>query len=39
MAAIRGSADIYTVQWAERGAPSAKADVEAAKWQDRLKRR
>jgi hypothetical protein len=36
--AIRGSAGIYTVQWAARGAPTAKADVEAAKWQDRLKR-
>jgi hypothetical protein len=36
--AIRGSADIYTVQWVERGAPTAKADVEAAKWQSRLKR-
>jgi hypothetical protein len=36
--AIRGSADIYTVQWAERGALTAKADVKPAKWQDRLKR-
>jgi hypothetical protein len=32
--AIRGGADIYTVRWAERGALMAKADVEAAKWQD-----
>jgi len=36
--AIRGSADIYTVQWAERGAATAKVDVEAARWQDRLRR-
>lgn len=35
--AIKGSADIYTVQWAERGAPSPKADVENAKWQERLR--
>jgi hypothetical protein len=36
--AISGSADIYTVQWAERGAATAKVDVEAARWQDRLRR-
>ena len=36
--AIKGSADLYTVQWAERGAASGKADVENARWQDRLKR-
>jgi hypothetical protein len=35
--AIKGSADIYTVQWAERGAPSPKADVENVKWQERLR--
>ena len=35
--AIEGIADIYTVQWAERGAPVAKADVENAKWRARLK--
>jgi hypothetical protein len=35
--AIKGSADIYTVQWAERAAPSGKADVENTKWQERLR--
>jgi hypothetical protein len=35
--AIKGSADLYTVQWAERSAPAAKADVGNAKWQARLK--
>lgn len=35
--AIEGIADIYTVQWAERGAAVAKADVENAKWRARLK--
>lgn len=35
--AIKGSADMYTVQWAERGAPAGKADVENAKWQERLR--
>jgi len=35
--AIKGSADIYSVQWAERGAPAGKADVENAKWQERLR--
>ncbi|TKW78045.1 MAG: hypothetical protein DI543_12490 [Bradyrhizobium icense] len=35
--AIKGAADIYTVQWAERGSPSGKPDVENARWQERLK--
>jgi hypothetical protein len=36
--AIKGTSDFYTVQWAERAAVSGKPDVEAARWQDRLKR-
>lgn len=36
--AIKGSADLYTLQWAERGAPAAKPDIENAKWQERLQR-
>ena len=36
--AIKGTADIYTVQWAERGAAADKADVANAKWQERLKK-
>jgi hypothetical protein len=35
--AIEGSADMYSVQWAERGPPIARADVQNAKWQARLK--
>lgn len=35
---IKGKADIYTVQWAERGAPSDQPmKIDATKWQDRLK--
>ena len=34
---IKGNADIYTLQWAERGAASGKPDVEHTRWQDRLK--
>ena len=36
--AIKGTTDVYTLQWAERGAAADKAEVENAKWQDRLKR-
>lgn len=36
--AIKGATDVYTLQWAERGAAADKAGVENAKWQDRLKR-
>lgn len=36
--AIKGSADLYTVQWAERGAPADKADVGNAKWLERLQK-
>jgi hypothetical protein len=35
--AIKGNADMYTVQWAARGAPAAKADIEDARWPERLK--
>jgi hypothetical protein len=35
--AVKGSADYYTVQWAERAPPSAdKPAIDEAKWQDRL---
>jgi hypothetical protein len=35
---IRGSADIYTVQWAQRGQPSAHPlTLDAAVWVDRFK--
>ena len=35
--AVKGSADYYTIQWAER-APSAadKPAIDEAKWQERL---
>lgn len=36
--AIKGSADLYTVQWAERGKPADKADVGNAKWAERLQK-
>jgi hypothetical protein len=36
--AIQGSADLYTVQWAERGAVADKADVNNAKWLERLQK-
>jgi len=36
--AIKGTADLYTLQWAERGAPTAKPDIESAKWQERMNR-
>lgn len=37
--AIKGSEDIYTIQWAERGAVSATAlPIDDARWLDRYKR-
>jgi hypothetical protein len=37
--AIKGAADIYTIQWAERGPASEKPmPIEDAKWLDRYKR-
>lgn len=36
--AIKGSADMYTVQWAERGKPADKADVGNARWLERLQK-
>jgi hypothetical protein len=37
--AVKGSADYYTIQWAERAPPSAdKPVINAAKWQERLSR-
>ena len=35
--AIKGSADYYTVQWAERAVASDKPAIDAAKWQARLR--
>jgi hypothetical protein len=35
---IKGSADLYTVQWSERGKPADKADVNNAKWAERLQK-
>jgi hypothetical protein len=35
--AVKGSADYYTIQWAERAPPSAvKPAIDDAKWQERL---
>ena len=34
--AVRGSADVYTIQWAERAPGSAKPALDDAKWKDRL---
>jgi hypothetical protein len=34
--AVRGSADVYTIQWAERAAGAAKPAIDDAKWRDRL---
>ncbi|HXO72034.1 MAG TPA: hypothetical protein VN838_23985 [Bradyrhizobium sp.] len=34
---VKGSADYYTIQWAERAPPSAdKPAIDEAKWQERL---
>ena len=35
--AVKGAADAYTVQWAERAAPSSAAGIDEAKWQGRLR--
>jgi hypothetical protein len=34
--AVRGSADVYTIQWAERGPGADKPALDDAKWRDRL---
>lgn len=34
--AVRGSADVYTIQWAERAPGAAKPAIDDAKWRDRL---
>jgi len=34
--AVRGSADVYTIQWAERTPGTAKPAIDDAKWQERL---
>ena len=36
IAVIRGSADYYTIQWAERGAATAQPPVADARWAERL---
>ena len=35
--AVKGTADYYTLQWAERTPASAKPVIDEAKWQDRLR--
>jgi hypothetical protein len=37
LVAIKGAADYYTIQWAERGPASDRVDLGDAKWTDRLK--
>ena len=38
MLAVKGANDYYTIQWAERGAPLARApELDEKKWQARLK--
>jgi hypothetical protein len=34
---VKGSADYYTLQWAERGPAAGKSAVDEAKWQARLR--
>ena len=34
---VKGSADYYTLQWAERGSAAGKSAVDEAKWQARLR--
>lgn len=34
--AVRGSADVYTIQWAERAPGADKPAIDDARWQDRL---
>jgi len=37
MVVVKGSADVYTIQWAERApSPAEKPAIDDAKWQDRL---
>jgi hypothetical protein len=35
--AVKGSADYYTLQWAERTPASGKPVIDEAKWQERLR--
>lgn len=35
--AVKGRADYYTLQWAERGSTAGKAAIDEAKWLDRLR--
>lgn len=35
--AVKGTADYYTLQWAERGPASGTPVIDEAKWQDRLR--
>lgn len=37
LVAIKGSSDVYTLQWAERGAALDKANVDDGKWHERFK--
>jgi hypothetical protein len=37
IAVVKGSADLYTVQWAERGAAMSAPPVEDARWVERLR--
>ena len=34
--AVRGNADAYTIQWAERGPASAEVAIDLSKWRGRL---
>jgi len=34
--AVRGDADAYTIQWAERGPASAEVAIDLSKWRERL---
>ncbi len=35
--AVKGAADAYTIQWAERAAASSATGIDEAKWQGRLR--
>ncbi|WP_213769548.1 hypothetical protein [Bradyrhizobium sp. dw_78] len=37
IAVMKGSADFYTIQWAERGAPVNQPPVEDPRWTERLR--
>ncbi len=37
IAAVKGAADYYTIQWAERGPASDKPDIDAEKWPARFR--